>query len=258
MPKCLNDEKKYYTGKELSPKGYGYSASGESINKEMQGKDGNLWIVIETVRCKKWNKIKTDKQNIDFDNLPKKFYTNAYIPNTVEIKFDDETGIEEKFGGSKPFFIKGESWPVDSNNIEMIFFGQFKDPRKSNNYLYRIFLSIHYEYSNPTESYIDKIDLNKNIKNQVIIEIPTKNFKPFNITDWIIRKELKSCDYILNKFNITENHHEKYYEKYYDSIFLPAARIKIAGTRIYTDCYDDIEKYPQLLKNIIFSFLSFF
>ena len=58
MPKCLNDSKKSYTGKEPSPKGCGYSASAETTGKTMKGTDENMWIVTETKTCKKWMKLK--------------------------------------------------------------------------------------------------------------------------------------------------------------------------------------------------------
>jgi len=225
MPKCLNDSKKTYTGKEPSPKGLGYSASCEEKDKKMVGKDGNMYIVTETKTCKKWMKLKKEDTTIeiDFDNLSEEFYTEVYIPKTIEIKFEEETGIEEKFGGSKPFFINGQSWPIDDDGIPMRFFCQFKDKKKSDNYLYRVFLSIDNENDVLGSYFIDKIELNEeNIKNQIIIEKPiidednnndndsdnnndnlSKIFKPFKIKYWTETKELKSYKYILTHFNIS-------------------------------------------------------
>ena len=268
MPKCLNDLKKTYTGKEPSPKGFGYSASAESIGKSMKGKDGNIWIVTETTTCKKWMKSKTEKNTnieIDFDNLSEDFYTKAYIPITSEINFEEETGMEEKFGGSKPFFIIGETWPVDNYDIPLRFFCQFKDPRESNNYLYRVFLPIDNENDLLLENYhIDKIQLNEeNIKNKLIIEKPKmfydndeenieskNNFPPFKINDWKISKELKSFKYVLSQFNISEDsdESEKHWDKYYDSIYVPSSSNKIGGTPVYTQYKHDVEKYPKLLQ----------
>lgn len=254
MPKCLNDSKKNYTGKEPSPKGCGYSASAECTGKTMKGNDENMWIVTETKTCKKWMKLKPDKnKEIDFDNLSKDFYTNAYIPTSIQIKFEEETGLEEKFGGSKPFFIKGESWPVDDDYIPMRFFCQFKDPQKSDNYLYRVFLPIDNKNDILLENtYIDKIDLNKeNIKNQIIIEEELfEKFEPFKITHWKVQKELKSYEYILSQFNIVDNNesNDKYWDKYNNSIYSPSHGNKIGGTPIYTQFSENVEDNLKLLQ----------
>jgi len=254
MPKCLNDSNKSYTGKEPSPKGCGYSASAECTGKTMKGTDENMWIVTETKICKKWMKLKPEKNiKIAFDNLSKKFYTNAYIPTSIQIKFEEETGLEDKFGGSKPFFIKGESWPIDDDYIPMRFFCQFKDPRKSDNYLYRVFLPIDNKSDILVENtYIDKIDLNKeNIKNQIIIEEELfEKFEPFKITCWKVQKELKSYEYILSQFNIVDNNesNDKYWDKYNNSIYSPSHSNKIGGTPIYTQWSENVEDNLKLLQ----------
>ena len=48
MPKCKNDKTRSYKGNEPSPKGLGYCAHAEDLNKKRKGKDGNIWIVSET------------------------------------------------------------------------------------------------------------------------------------------------------------------------------------------------------------------
>lgn len=53
MPKCKNDRSEKYTGKEKSPQGRGYCASGEKLGKIKHGKDKKLWEVV-----KKWEKVK--------------------------------------------------------------------------------------------------------------------------------------------------------------------------------------------------------
>jgi uncharacterized protein YwqG len=254
MPKCLNDSTKSYTGKEPSPKGIGYSASGECTGKTMKGNDENIWIVTETKTCKKWMKLKPEKnKEIDFDNLSKDFYINAYIPTSIPIKFEEETGLEDKFGGSKPFFIKGESWPIDDDCIPMRFFCQFKDPRKSDNYLYRVFLPIDNKNDILVENtHIDKIKINKeNIKNQIIIEEELfEKFEPFKITSWEIKKELKSYEFILSHFNIVDNNesNDKYWDKYNNSIYSPSHGNKIGGTPIYTQFSENVDENLKLLQ----------
>jgi len=46
MPYCINYPKRTYTGKEPSPKGLGFCASGEKEGTEMKGKDKNMWVKI--------------------------------------------------------------------------------------------------------------------------------------------------------------------------------------------------------------------
>ena len=45
MPKCKNDNKRYYKGNEPSPRGLGYSAQVMKEGSKKKGKDGNMWIV---------------------------------------------------------------------------------------------------------------------------------------------------------------------------------------------------------------------
>ena len=251
MPKCLNDSTKSYIGSEPSPKGLGYSSSVEPVGKTMKGKDGNTWIVIETKKSKKWNKTKSENisREINFDKLPEEFYTYAYIPKSTKIKFEEETGLEDKFGGKNPFFIKGETWPKDDEDIPMRFFCQFKDPRESNNYLYRVFLPIDNDEFLLENNHIDKIELNEeNLKNQIIIKSDDEenNFEPFKITGWKKIKELKSLDYILSKFNVVES--EKYHEEYNENNYSPKAEIKVGGTPVYCQYVKNIDGKSQLLQ----------
>ena len=64
--------KRYFTGKENSPLGKGYSSYFESVGKKRMGRDGNKWIVIATVngnkRWKKYNVLNIDKfKYIDYN-----------------------------------------------------------------------------------------------------------------------------------------------------------------------------------------------
>ena len=70
MPFCKNDSKKTYTGNEPSPKGLGYCAHAEPLEKKKKGKDGNKWIVTQTKNgIKRWSKYDKKKD----DNKIKKF-----------------------------------------------------------------------------------------------------------------------------------------------------------------------------------------
>lgn len=68
MNYCINNLKKTYTGKEPSPKGLGYCASGVKEGTEMKGKDGNMWIKKNTKWIKKNSK----------DNYYKKLFDKLY------------------------------------------------------------------------------------------------------------------------------------------------------------------------------------
>ena len=64
MPKCKNDTTRSYKGNEPSPKGLGYCAHAEKLNKKKKGKDGNMWIVSKTSKgVKRWIILKKEKKN---------------------------------------------------------------------------------------------------------------------------------------------------------------------------------------------------
>ena len=63
MPKCYNDPKKRFSGRELTPLGKGYTSSNEKIGKRMKGIDGSMYVVKKSGKNKKWVKIDT-KQNV--------------------------------------------------------------------------------------------------------------------------------------------------------------------------------------------------
>lgn len=53
MPKCINNDSKYYSGNEKSPMGLGYCSLTEEIEKRMKGKDSNMWVVKKVSDGKK-------------------------------------------------------------------------------------------------------------------------------------------------------------------------------------------------------------
>ena len=258
MPKCHNDESKYYKGDEPSPKGLGYCAGAEEVGEIMIGKDGNMWVIFETKTCKKWVKVDNEKNSkkkiIDFDNLDRDCYINAYIPDVYEKEITDETGLEEKFGGTKPFFIEGECWPLINNKQPMKLICQFKDPRKKDNILYRIFSNIDegydYDENDDNNHFFDdeefrvfKIELNEeNLKKQIILESPIfkRPYKGYEIKKWSCVSEFKSIYYILDKYGYTKKTKygsieipDKYHSEYFESQYSPSTSIKIGGTPFY-------------------------
>lgn len=59
MPVCKNSSKRYYTGKEPSPKGLGWCAHAEKEGKRRKGRDGNMWVVAKVSNSLKWIRTKT-------------------------------------------------------------------------------------------------------------------------------------------------------------------------------------------------------
>ena len=51
---CKNNSAFSYTGKEMSPMGLGYCADGESVGKELMGRDGKAWVVGVKNSNKMW------------------------------------------------------------------------------------------------------------------------------------------------------------------------------------------------------------
>lgn len=60
--KCKNCEGKYYTGKENTPLGKGYSASVEKVGKRMKGRDGNMYEVVKSGKGKRWLKVTSKRK----------------------------------------------------------------------------------------------------------------------------------------------------------------------------------------------------
>lgn len=61
---CLNISTDTYSGKEQSPKGFGYSADGFDINYEKTGQDNRIWIVQIKNNRKVWVRRNTNISNI--------------------------------------------------------------------------------------------------------------------------------------------------------------------------------------------------
>lgn len=63
MPKCKNDSKRSYTGKEPSPKGLGYCAHASKDGNKRKGKDGKNWVVKKIKNgSKRWVKVAEPKK----------------------------------------------------------------------------------------------------------------------------------------------------------------------------------------------------
>jgi hypothetical protein len=186
---------------------------------------------------------------INLDNMPIEDMNEVYFPVVDENVVEDENGLEEKFGGDIPFFIKGEKWPM-VEEVPMTFLCQIKDPREKNtNFLYRIFSDID-SPGFDEEYWITKIELNEeNLKNQIFIDKPNCDLSitrsneittidAYLIQSWKKDYELKDIDYYREKFNIFELHYSSdSFSVYYNSKKAPSRDIKIGGTPTSTDRY---------------------
>jgi hypothetical protein len=172
--------------------------------------------------------IELEDNNIPND-LPREYYLLTHIPQLQ--KLVKECGKEQKLGGDYPFFIKGESWPIDLQNNQMRFLGQFKDPRHKgyNNKLIRIFYSSNYkDMINSQDILIDDIELNReNIKNQIMIKNPYSN-TGYYIESWYVNIEFVEYPLFKEKFNIS-------LKKYLDHSMAPTNQFKVGGTSYYVN-----------------------
>ena len=228
--KCINSPSETYTGSEKSPLGLGYAPTPEFIGKIMIGKDQNPYIVKEISNIKKWVKFQ-----ININNLPYDCYHEAKLPITTQISADEETGLEEKIGGHKPFFLQGDEWPsVDGKSLT--FFGQFKNSTNEN-ILTQVFVNTYGDEG--TDYEINDIELNDhNKKYQVIItNSDLENsiiFDAHKITGYHIHTELKPLSFLYERLSMPENDYFK--KKYYDSKYYPHEYIKLNGTSIHCQC----------------------
>ena len=130
MPFCKNNPKRTYTGKEPSPKGLGYCASGEKEGKLMKGKDGNLWIKTNGKWIKKNTEHKLFKKLYNFwkplaqGNLIiiYKDGTNKLIKSSMKTPKAQMKNIKEKW---LEFYednnVKGIIWSAQSVDIIQLF-----------------------------------------------------------------------------------------------------------------------------------------
>jgi hypothetical protein len=244
----------------------------------MLGLGGTNWIVTQTKTCKKWVKVKNETtitntkqkpktkpktESLDFDNMDEDCYTYSYLPDVDENELTDETGLEEKFGGSKPFFVEGEYWPLFNEDFKMYFLCQFKDPRKEDNILFRVFSSIEEDEEDEEKEDLQEknyatfkifpIELSEeNLKKQIFLDPPLfKNeYKSYIIKRWNPLKELRHVSYIIHKYSL--KFEEKYFNEYFTSKYLPSKETKLGGTHILMGTLGNIlgeDNFLQLNKS---------
>lgn len=131
MPLCKNvkkGEKCYYTGKENTPRGRGYSAKYEKEGKKMKGRDGEMYVV----KGERWVKVVSRKGNpkglhqtedrVDFDEGLLYVIVAQQLGDDEEIKFyQNRESFEQHHAGynqaTEPVrFKRGEAIIVITDN----------------------------------------------------------------------------------------------------------------------------------------------
>lgn len=90
--------KKTYSGKENTPLGKGYSASGEKVGKRMKGRDGKMYVVNEYKNGKRWARVVS---------------TSSKRHTSPRIKFAD---LKTNYAAAHP-----EPWRIPENDIDDVF-----------------------------------------------------------------------------------------------------------------------------------------
>ena len=164
----------------------------------------------------------------------------AYIPVMKKIK--EETGHEEKYGGSVPFFKEGEKWPVCARTGKHMFFvAQFFDPRRlpnANTMLDRVFINDPYEKSfygqGINYAIVDYISTDEK---QIIIPMPD-DVKPLcpaqKIMSWF-----QQLDYDLDEINdeINNSYDFNDYLSYESSMCYPGFKVEGFGNTCQSVVY---------------------
>jgi uncharacterized protein YwqG len=245
--KCINNSSKTYHGREESPLGFGYDPEVEFTGTIMNGKDGKLYTVKAGTKYKKWVPL-----SIDLKSLPDDCYHEAKIPITRKISFEEETGLEEKLGGSKPFSIEGDCWPIDSEGNPYLFIAQFKHPENMNKMVV-FFIDQEFVESDITEYDLDE----ETLKKQIIITCPENDdsqdpniiYDPYIIDSYEIRKELKPLSFLNKRLRLPEN--EQFRTEYYASDYFAYSGLKIGGTAFHCQQEPTFNKLLQLSDNEI-------
>ncbi len=193
------------------------------------------------------------------------FFKNVYSPDVLEtpIPEEEETGMEEKFGGEKPFFMKGETWPEYETDCgekrPYDFVCQYKDPNEKKDVLVRVFLPLS-DSDAMTDLKVPALILRipfvkANRDKQIVIERPNARkgskyieedytkFPAYAIEGFKKSTEIQQFWYLLKRFGLptfSENArvHNSFVSGYSElqEKYFPSDGIKINGTRVF--CQD--------------------
>ena len=198
-------------------------------------------------------KDKISWKEFDFYELPDCCYTYAYFPVCKKIT-DEETGLEEKFGGSFPYLTKENLININKNEDEdednFIFLCQFKDPRIKDDNMYQVFID-----SDSMNYKIIKIKLDEEIKEKQLKYDMKSDLEPYKIVKWNKVKELISFDNLKKYFKFPKKNENDLREQYYDHPLCPSSQIKAGGTPV--TCQGGDYDHINLLQLTSMDFLNF-
>ena len=113
--KCHNDPKRYYKGTEPSPKGRGYCAHCEPLDKEMEGLDGRVWKVVKNKNgIKRWGSPRGEFGEIMEKNISAPFLMAPNVVSTLASSF--RTGL---FYVMSPTLLSSSIYKYNRNGIEL-------------------------------------------------------------------------------------------------------------------------------------------
>lgn len=130
MPECIKDKKSFYTGKEPSPKGFGYCAHCEKVGVKRIGKDGFSWIVTKTKKgAKRWVKeVIKGKKYYTHDNGSRPYMVvingkNVDVYNNLNNE-SEKMKLLNSFKANKIHIgkdskLKGKKWDGNSILLEL-------------------------------------------------------------------------------------------------------------------------------------------
>lgn len=178
MPKCKNFDTGTYKGTEPSPKGRGYCAKGEKLNKKMKGNDGNMWIINQTkTGVKRWVKF-TKKSKTPKTSKRRKTIKKSKSKKTKTKRKD---GIIEKYGSIQNYYIKGSLYYKNLADNET---------DKASKEMYSID-SLYYKILAEGIDKLFKVKIKKNIKDKTY-EFTIERKKNYPMYDIVSDINLKS------------------------------------------------------------------
>ena len=105
MPKCKNDNTRFYKGTEPSPKGLGYCAHTMKEGFKKKGKDGNMWIVKKIKNGNlRWMKV-SGNNNYKIVSVTKNNFKKYKLDSEIEDNIKFEINIILKNKNRKGVFL---------------------------------------------------------------------------------------------------------------------------------------------------------
>ena len=209
MPKCKNSPTGTYKGTEPSPKGRGYCAKGEKLNKKMKGNDGKMWIISETkTGVKRWikftnNKINSTKSSKKIKGVKKLKPITKNILSPTLLKYQKKTIAKKSKTKSK---TKSKNGSI-SEKLKNMTNKEIKDylnslPRyveNSTNYsLWKSELGPNeWYYDNNVEDIISKIEKGGLEK---VFKVKIKNNKKNKTYEFIIERKKNYLEYDIVEY----------------------------------------------------------